>query len=68
MYIIVISDVESQCQTRRYIPDPSLKGERDKHCRLYANTFRFTVMTPIVVLTGVIIFISGAPVAIWNFE
>lgn len=64
MYIIVISDVESQCQTRRYIPDPSLKGETTNI--VYANTF--TVMTPIVVLTGVIIFISGAPVAIWNFE
>ena len=64
MYIIVISDVESQCQTRRYIPDPSLKGETTNIG--YANTF--TVMTPIVVLTGVIIFISGAPVAIWNFE
>jgi hypothetical protein len=66
MYIIVISDVESQCQTRRYIPDPSLKGETTNIGYRYANTF--TVMTPIVVLTGVIIFISGAPVAIWNFE
>ena len=37
MYIIVISDVESQCQTRRYIPDPSLKGETTNI--VYANTF-----------------------------
>lgn len=36
MYIIVISDVESQCQTRRYIPDPSLKGETTNI--VYANT------------------------------